>query len=164
MSETVKLKKLFDGLKKSIGQAANPQEMRFLGEQAVQIIVKRTRLGYGVDNGTRFSLKSIPWSDRYKRFRKIYKQLDSTTAPGKSNLTLTGQMLRSVKVLRAEGSTVIIGPQGRRDDGQNNEDIARYNAQRKRKFMELSVNEYGQLVRIYRRRFTGLLKRLAKVQ
>ncbi len=159
------LGKFFKGLKSATQTAVNKKAMDFLAKSAITIIVKRTRLGYGVkkDGGARFALSSIKWTDRYAKLRKSYP-LDSTTRPGKHNLTLTGQMLRSVRVLETTKDGVVIGPQGLRDDGKTNEDIAKWNAKRGRVFMNLSQNERGQLVRLFRREFTALMKRLAKVQ
>jgi hypothetical protein len=165
MSTERDLGKFFKGLKSATKTAVNKKAMDFLGTTAIGLIVKRTRLGFGVkrDGGQRYPLSSVKWSDKYARLRKSYP-LDETTRPGKNNLTLTGQMLRSVRVLSVSDTGVIIGPQGPRDDDKTNEDIAKWNAKRGRVFMNLSQNEYGQLVRAFRRKFTDLVKRLAKVK
>jgi hypothetical protein len=165
MSAKADLGKFFNGLKSATQIAVNKQAMDFLANTAITLIVKRTRLGFGVrtEGGQRYALSSVKWSDRYARLRRTYP-LDGTTAPGKHNLTLTGQMLRSVRILETTKDGVVIGPQGARDDGKTNEDIAKWNAQRGRVFMNLSQNEYGQLVRVFRRKYTALMKRLAKVR
>ena len=165
MSAKVDLGKFFKGLKSATKTSVNKKAMDFLAQSAITLIVKRTRLGYGVkqDGGSRFALSGIKWSDKYRRLRDTYP-LDETTRPGKSNLTLTGQMLRSVQVLKTTKDGVVIGPQGPRDDNKTNENIAKWNAKRGRIFMNLSQNERGQLVRLFRREFTALMKRLAKIQ
>jgi hypothetical protein len=165
MTAETDLKKVFKGLQEKLGKAVSRREMEALGAVAVNLIVKRTRLGYGVKSalGSRFALSSIKWSDRYAKLRKTYP-LDPTTRPKKSNLTLTGQMLRSVRVLTVTDGSVTLGPKGSRvDTDATNEQIAEYNAKRGRIFMNLSQAEYGQMVRYYRRRFTDLLKRLARI-
>lgn len=159
------LKGLFTKVRKAIGPAQNKLVLKILSAEAISIIVKRTRLGYGVrsEGGERFKLSSIPWSDKYKLIRKT-APLDSTTAPKKSNLTFTGQMLRSIKVIKITGNTIVIGPTGTRDDGQTNMEVAASNAKRGATFMMLSKNEHAQLIRLARRSFTDLLKRLAKAR
>lgn len=158
------LKKFFGELNKVLAQAVTPKQMKYLGGEAAKIIVKRTRLGYGVkeNKGERFKLSTIPWSPMYKALRKV-AELDDTTAPKKSNLTFTGQMLRSFKVVKANKSNVTLDVSGTRRDGQTNKEIAASNAKRGRVFNRLSLNEYNQLVRLYRRSFTDLLKRIARV-
>lgn len=159
------LKGLFAKVRRAIGPAQNKLVLKLLSAEAISIIVKRTRLGYGVkkEGGERFKLSSIPWSEKYKLIRKT-APLDETTSPKKSNLTFTGQMLRSVKVIKMTGNTIVIGPTGSRDDGLTNSEVAADNAKRGRTFMALSGNEHKQLTRLARRSFTDLLKRLAKAR
>jgi hypothetical protein len=168
MSATNDLKKYFKKLNKVLASAVTPQQMKYLGSEAVKLVVKRTRLGYGVaeNDGQRFALSSIPWSPVYAKVRKIAGKtgkLDASTRAGKSNLTFTGQMLRSLTVIAFSKGSVEVGVSGTRDDGQTNEDVATSNAERGRVFNRLSLNEHAQLTRIYRRSFTGLLKKLARV-
>lgn len=161
------MKGLFDKLRSSVGSLAVKTNLRLLAKEAIHLVVKRTRLGYGVrtEAGERFKLSSIPWSDKYAKLRKAKTtKLDETTTARKSNLTLTGQMLRSVKVIRQSGDTITIGPSGARKEGTTNEDVARGNANRGRVFMNLSMNEHKQMVRLARRGFSDLMKRLAKVR
>ena len=63
-----------------------------IGEEAVKLIKKRTRLGYGVkDHGDKkFKLDKL--SDSYQKYRKSNKPKGPST-PKKSNLTYTGDML-----------------------------------------------------------------------
>ena len=168
MATSNDLKKFFGKLNKTLAQAVTPKQMKYLGGEAAKLVVKRTRLGYGVkeNKGERFKLSSIKWSPMYQAIRKAAGKkgtLDETTSPKKSNLTFTGQMLRSFGVVKANKSNVTLDVSGTRRDGQTNKEVAAANAKRGRVFNRLSVNEYNQLVRIYRRSFTDLLKRIARV-
>lgn len=163
------LKGLFQRLRKATNEAIKPAQMRLLANEAVKIIVKRTRLGYGVKEqyGERFKLSEIPWSPVYQQIRKLAKKsgtLDQTTAPKKANLTFTGQMLRSIKAVKIDSGAFSIQPTGSRKEGGTNYEIALANAKRGRVFNKLSQNEYNQILRLYRRGFTDLLKRLALIK
>lgn len=158
---TNKVKGLFKRLNDFALEAVNPVQMKLLGNEAVKLIVKRTRLGYGVQEqyGQREKLKGL--SQRYIRRRQLSDDLDETTRPKKSNLTFTGQMLRSLKVTTIGKGTVTIAPTGVRKDRKRNFDVAEWNARRGRTFNRLSMNEANQIVRIYRKRFGDLLGRLS---
>ena len=161
------LKSVFKKIKATLGTQAVKLNLRLLAKEATSLIQKRTRLGYGVaaERGERFKLSSIGWTDKYKRFRKLHKdELDPTTTATKSNLTLTGQMLRSIKVISITGDNITIGPTGIRKEGSSNEAVADGNAKRGRVFMKLSQNEHNQMVRLARRGFSDLMKRLAKIR
>lgn len=153
------LKKFFDKLTKQTKDARSKSVYKFLADELIKIIVKRTRLGYGVDNtlGTRSKLKAL--SPRYIKARKDYLDIDSTTRPSKSNLTLTGQMLRSMAIIKQDSSSVTIGPTGKRTDGNTNQEIAEFNRKRGRIFNNISINEFNQIRRIYRKTFGDLLKK-----
>lgn len=143
----------------SISLAVAPSSLRPLGKFAIDLIVKRTRLGYGVDDnfGIKSRLKSL--SQRYIEFRKQYPRLSGSTRPTKSNLTLTGQMLGSMKVLRVVDNKIVLGPSGNRNDGLSNAEIAGFQEDQGRIFNRLSGLEYKQLIRFYRKNFGDLLKK-----
>jgi len=153
------LKKFFDKLTKQTKDAKSRSVYKFLADELIKIIVKRTRLGYGVDQnlGQRSKLKAL--SPRYVTARKKYLDVDSTSRPGKSNLTLTGQMLRSMKIIKQDARSVTIGPTGLRREGDSNLDIAQYQEDMGRVFNRISVNEFNQIRRIYRKTFGDLLKK-----
>lgn len=157
---------IFKKLKGSLEKAASLPEMKKLGEAAVVIVVKRTRLGFGVASkfGQRQKLK--PLSKLYIKARKTAPKLDSSTRPTKSNLTFTGQMLKSMKVLpTTKDGLIVIGPSGARSkDTLTNDQVAGFVTKAGRPFNNLSLNEFNQLVRIYRKQFTGLLKKLALIK
>jgi hypothetical protein len=144
-------------LSKAVKEDVKRETLPKVGKFAVDIVVRRTRLGYGVVKNFAEKSKLKPLSPRYVMFRKKYDRLDPTTAPKKSNLTLTGQMLRSMDY-EIKGDTLIIKPTGKRDDGKRNEDIAKYNMQKGRIFNRISRLEFNQVVRFYRKSFGDLLK------
>jgi hypothetical protein len=81
-----------------------------IGDAAAEQIQKRTLVGYSVrENGGQQS-KLKPLSEQYKRFRGA-EPLPSSTTPGKSNLTLTGEMLSSI-VVRTVPNGVILSLSG----------------------------------------------------
>lgn len=175
---TVKLKGTFNRIEKVIGETIQPANIRLTARFARDLIVKRTRLGYGVNK--EFAAKSKlnaldynnPENPRYKTFRKTFKFLDrSTTTPNKSNLTLTGQMLASVDIVdeqrRTISTKITLAPKGNRwdisesnaDISESNADIAKYNAEKGRTFMNVSELEYRQILRFYRKSFADLFRK-----
>jgi len=145
-----------------------------LGEFIVETIVQRTRSGKAPerDDGQNSSLK--PLSNSYKQVRagKIYfyeddngnlrvakgrgsrhPDLDQTTTPNKSNLTFTGQLLRSIKY-RLVGDSIIIEPTGSRQrlstqktgSAPSNKKVAEYVAAAGRKFLLLSGPDRRQVL------------------
>lgn len=153
------LRNVMRRIEQSIDEAIQPQHMIPVAEHAVDLIVKRTRLGYGVDRqfGSKQALKRL--SDPYKEFRKRFSGLSDATSPGKSNLTLTGQMLDSVKVIRATKGKIHFGPTGNRSDGLSNMQVAKYQERQGRVFNRISQLEYNQTLRFYRREFGDLLRK-----
>jgi hypothetical protein len=140
-----------------------------LAQEAERIVLKRTRLGYGVSEsmGDKSKLRASGpgggFSPRYLKTRKLAKsrgQLDSTSNTSKLNLTFTGEMLRSTKVITAKDGKIVIAPSGLRRDGKKNADIARYNADAGRIYLNVSRLEFQQLFRFYRKAFTDLGRKL----
>jgi len=153
------MEEIVSSLKAGINEATKPAVVKSLAEISIKIIVKRTRLGYGVDSflGTKKKLNAL--SERYVERRRKSK-LSPLTSPKKSNLTFTGQMLDSVKILETKQKGIIIGPSGQRSNSeQTNAEIMAYNEERGRVFLNLSDLEYAQVFREYRRTFGDLLKK-----
>lgn len=151
-------------IQRLLKEAKSSKVIQPVAEEMIKIIVKRTRLGYGVGKelGSRERLKRL--SPRYVIARSRSRKLSATTSPNKSNLTFTGQMLESVRVIRPKNGKIVIGPQGSRSDGKENQKIAQYNADRGRVFMNLSQLEFNQILRFYRLKFTDLRKRLGLIK
>lgn len=157
-SSSQQIKKVFQNIEKAINDAVKAKELRPLAEYAIDLIVKRTRLGYGVNRqfGSKVKLKKL--SERYIEQRER-SRLSGLTRPGTSNLTFTGQLLDSLRIISQSGSSIKIGPQGRRKDGLGNDEVAAYQEEQGRIFNRVSKLEYQQLLRFYRRTFGDLLKR-----
>lgn len=139
--------------------ARQPAVMKGIGEFAVNLIVKRTRLGYGVDRpmGSKAKLRSL--SPNYIKARKASARLSGTTSARKSNLTFSGEMLESVKVIKISRGVISIAPTGVHKGGEKNAAIALYNARRGRTFLNISELEFRQLLRFYRKTFGDLVKK-----
>lgn len=156
----VSLGKITDRIKKSLGEAVSRKEMLILGDFTVDLIVKRTRLGYGVSRNMGVKKNLKPLSAKYKLYRKRFKNLSSRTTPGRSNLTLTNQMLESMDVTKSKDGSFTLSPTGfRRDTFATNLEIAGYQEEMGRTFNRLSRLEFQQVIRFYRKRFGDLLKK-----
>lgn len=159
------LRNIFKKIEDATKETISAPIMERLGEFSVDLVVKRTRLGYGVpiQFGTKSKLK--PLSRPYKTFRKDYQGLSSTTTPSKSNLTLTGQMLASVRVISSRPGVVRFGPTGGRTDSNlSNLQVAAYQERQGRVFNRVSQLEYQQTLRFYRREFGDLLRKRKVIQ
>lgn len=75
-------------------QMVDPSKFDFLLEEIPKIIRVRTRLGKGLDG------KLKPLSKAYIERRRKIEDLSPSTKANKSNLTLTGEMLDSIKAIR----------------------------------------------------------------
>lgn len=150
------LDKVFDDIEKTFNSTLTKTKMRRLGKEAVKIVRRRTLLGKGVtfvsdDNKKNKKLK--PLSPSYKKFRKRFKKkggLSTKTKVGKSNLTLTGQMLKSLQVsTRKKKSFVLLTSGPRKNSKYTNEDIARFVSEQGRPWLDLSNLEQKKLARFY---------------
>lgn len=130
-----KLKALMDAVKDKLTSKDSMQE---LGDEAAQLIKKRTRLGYGLDKQGGVKQKLKPLSESYKRERKA-TGVASSTSPSKSNLTNTGAMLDNIGATASKGK-VTIG-----FDDKFQEQKAEWVAEGGRPFNNLSEAELKQL-------------------
>ena len=135
--------------------------IKIYGKAAIDIIVKRTRRGFGVrqtgSNQYRFAKLSSSYIEQRKR-----SKLDSTTSPSKSNLTFTGQLLRSLVVTKSgkEGSFTIGPNQRRRKGGLTNESLAGLlETKNDRIFLNLAASELKTLTGLYETGLAAALKR-----
>jgi hypothetical protein len=164
MSKAVNdLTKILGKLSKTVQEAIDRVTMKKVGDFAALLVVKRTRLGYGVKANFGEKKPLAILSDNYIKFRKR-EGVDSTSRPTKSNLTKTGKMLKSVKAKYKSKGVVIITPTGTRTDGETNENIAQYNADNSpsRVFNRVSKLEFQQILRYYRKTFGDLVKKSSK--
>jgi hypothetical protein len=150
-------------LEKTVAESIKKAALVDVGVFARDLIVKRTRLGYGVEKDLGSKKRLAKLSPNYIKRRKMFESLSENTRPSRSNLTLTGQMLDSI-ISTAKTGIIEIKPTGRRDDGKRNADIAQYNedggrGSPKRIFMRISQLEFKQIVRFYRKTFGDLLRK-----
>lgn len=151
--------KLARNLRRGILASLAKKNMRSLGLEAIDIIVARTRKGQGVKRtgGRKRRLKRL--SPRYISYRQT-QRLDKTTSPGKSNLTFSGQLLRSMVVKSNSTRKVTWGPnRRRRKGGLTNERLGEI-VSVERPFNFLSAREVTQLSRSINRL---LARRLSKI-
>lgn len=153
---------------------------RPLAEFARDMLYRRVKSGYGVNTDdqpaastSRQKLK--PLSKSYRDFRsgKAYffrgpegkirrvpgrsTRLDNIGAffsPSRSNLTMTGEMLESLRFTVTSDGFKLIIPNTRRSDGKTNAEVARYVAQNGRPFMAFHS---GELL-ILRRQLTDIIR------
>jgi hypothetical protein len=132
-------KKKLEAIGKQIEKEFTSKEnLKKIGDEAVGLIVKRTKLGYGVNKqlGTKQKLK--PLSAGYKKIRKKLA-LSGTTTVSKSNLTQTGDMLKELRAKVGENSIEIGFEAG------DSLDKAEWNVDNGRIFNNLSQAEFKQL-------------------
>jgi len=148
-----KAKKLF---KKDI---VDKRLLTTLGNEVADRIRTRTRLGYGVPGNNLDRRKLVDMrrhSQPYAEWRANNSgELSSLTAPKKHNLTLTGHMLNSLKVLNINASTASVNL------GFSNsfaEMKARVNDKRGWRFLYLSKPEVKGLYNFYNREVRKLVK------
>lgn len=155
-------KKFTDKLAKKIVEVKSRRIQDELGAFAVELIRKRSRLGYGITAKGGDKVRFPALSENYIAYRKKNKgELDQTTSAKKSNITFTGQLLRSLGYrVRGKDSGILIQVSGRRRDGTTNEDVALdLLNKRNRRFIGLTRSEERQLARFYRQQFRGVIRR-----
>ena len=105
-----------------------------IGTEVKDRVLKRTKAGYGVDANGADKKALKPLSGAYKDARKkgLRRILAGDAKPSKSNLTLTGKMLRSLKVF-VSGTTFTIKPATKAG-----KDKANWQADQGRKFLYAS--------------------------
>ena len=145
------LRKELSKIEKQFIKTVSPTAMKKIGNEAVMMVRTRTRVGFGVSGSRKQKLKKL--SASYVKTRKKLKkagQLDSTTGVRKSNLTNTGQMLRSLKIKKANSKSVKIGASGRRQGSRlGNEKLSRFVTIQGRPFLDLTESEEKKLARFY---------------
>jgi hypothetical protein len=131
-----------------------------LGDKARDIVFKRTKAGFGVNKDTvanpvRVPLKVLT-SKGYIDYRRTIK-LGRFGKPGRSNLTLTGQMLDSIKVIPKRNGFEVVIPKtrrraagNRRRDPNTNNDILQF-TRKARPFFALTTAEQRIITQEIRR-------------
>lgn len=160
-----------------VGDSVSAKAMTTFAKFARDMIVKRTRRGFGVEQTGRKQQRLKKLSKSYIDFRKgkvsfftrngtvipikpkAPPKLDSTTSPGKSNLTFSGQLLRSLVVSSKKGEFTIRANNRRRKNGLTNNELAEIVSNQGRPFMGLTVGELRKLRRLYENGLAGAIKR-----
>lgn len=176
MADTKQVKQIKQLLRKSVNQMRSVRTMNEIGKQTRDIIVKRTRLGFGVPANGASRQRLKPLSDSYIKqragelafftrngvvipFKPIQApRLSRRTTPRKSNLTFTNQMLDSIKQFVTRLGEVDIRPTGTRRDGLTNEEVATF-VSKERPFMHLSNNEIKQVTIVANDLFTEIIRK-----
>ncbi len=170
---------IFNRIKTFLQKDIQKDSLKPIAQFTLNLIVKRTRLGYGVTKlyGSKQKLK--PLSPNYIDYRKKLAgekrreqrqgtislgtktiRLSDFTRATRSNLTLTGQMLESMSILSISRGSIKIGPTGqRKEGGPSNAQVAEFQADQGRVFNKVSELEYKQILRQYRRTFGDLAKK-----
>lgn len=160
--------------KLNVEKLISPDFLRELGDKVTTTIYKRTKSGKGADNGKQTSL--APLSKRYVErrqgivrfstkegrfveFRVKPPKLGKFGAVGRSNLTLTGQLLDSIDYkITKNGVTIFIPASRRKDSELTNAELAKFVSEQGRSFFELSTDEVGSIQRMV----INKLRQLAK--
>ncbi len=172
---TRQIKKAVDA---AVREVQSPRNMKRLGNQSIEIIRRRTLLGFGVpDNGAnKERLKKLApsyisqrrgevafFTDKLGRTRKIPNPtrrptLSAKTSPAKSNLTFKGLLLDSMRAFVKGLGRVEIEPTGTRPDGLTNAKVAEFVSDQ-RPYLNLSNNEIRQVEQSLSKQLTSILRK-----
>lgn len=144
-----KLRAVIDGISEKVNTTK-------IGEVAKELIVNRTSRGFGVNDSGGREGKLKPLKASYKKQRRrLRKQgrLSGETAPDKSNLTQTRQMLNSVNSRGETGKAVVF-----LDNAGANEK-ASLQEQAGRKFMNLSKGELDKIAKLIETQIANDIKK-----
>jgi len=151
------LKKKLEGV---FGSLTTKKSMKRIGNYLVEDMQKRVRLGYGVREqlGKRESFKSMGktgkgHTPRYIAYRKKNKALlDSTTRPGKQNLTFTGQLVRDIRLVKVTKANFTVGHSNKSRKGETltNRELSGFvQIEGSRPYLNVTNLEYKRLLRFY---------------
>ena len=125
-----------------------------VGDEAANLIRKRTRLGYGVAEKGASKHKLTALNEKYARRRKHLINTSLTT-PKRSNLTQTGEMLDSLTAVKKSDDTVEIT-----FSSEEAMDKATWNTDKGRPFNNLSRSEIRQLKQSIQTKLDKILKKI----
>ena len=135
-------------VEKAWKKVASPRKLKKHGETMAKTMKARTRLGKGIGlAGKMGKLKSL--SLLYIEYRKMLAKkgkLHPHTKPNKSNLTLTGQLLNSIRGgSKRFGEIMISILPDRRGGKPDNHDIVKFQEEQGRKFFDVLHTERNLL-------------------
>lgn len=147
------------GIKKINSELA--KELPDIGDDMIDLIRNRTKAGYGVGTNSGSKAKNKSLSEGYKKYRSRYNKLDSSTSAKKSNLTLTGSMLASLKAKISKlKMTVTVKPSSRDIKGISNEAKARWLEDMGRPFLYMSKIEINRMTKSVQKRLDDIIDKL----
>lgn len=156
------LEQFIRNLRRGVGSSFDKKFMKSLGELAIKQIVTRTKKGSGVNRTGGDARRLKPLSESYIQHRVRNRfRLDPSTSPRRSNLTFTGQLLRSMRVKEVSKRKVVWGPnKRRRRGGLTNERLGEIVAEKGRPFNNLSKTDIQILVKRIDKMLNQKLKRI----
>lgn len=159
---SIQFSKIVKSLQKVVTDSIKSAALLPTARFASDLVVKRTRLGYGVPKNMGAKSKFAILSPNYVKQRRLFAGLDPSTRANKSNLTRTGVMLESVRPIVTSGQ-IIIRPTGNHKGGFSNEQLAKWNEdgtkhRPRRVFLNISELEFNQIKRFYRKTFGDLVR------
>lgn len=137
-----------------------------IGKYVADRIVMKARTGKRMVNGREVPIKAL--SPRYIEQRKKMKKSgakvdDVFFSPKRSNLTRTGQYLKSIKVTetdRAKNKIVIApSPKSSRGDGVTNEDLAKYLGEQGRNIFGIDATTRKVITKMVKEEIRKQIKR-----
>jgi hypothetical protein len=141
-----------DQLKGALNELFSPVNLQEIAELIVADIIKRTKLGYSINEelGSQSPMKSL--SPAYVGQRKKSK-LDSSTTAKKSNLTNTGDMLNDLKIRHSKGIiTIYLG-------SKFSNQKATWQAESGRQFMHISKVQFSKITTIVKNKLKEYLNK-----
>lgn len=137
-----------------------------LAKMAADLIFKRTKSGYGVDNDDTdqpHKIRLKPLSNAYVKLRSKRKPTGSFAGAKKSNLTYTGQMLDNLISRGFKGGfEVQVKNSSRPDSSATNQEIAGYQREQGRMFLALTGKEQRILFREYEKMVRELARKILR--
>lgn len=157
------LDQILKDIQKALNETVKLSVMKNLGKLARQIIYKRTKSGYGVSDDhdpEPAKIRLAALSKPYIKYRSKLAKLGTEGKPGKSNLTLTGQMLDSIDVEgRRNGFSLKIKDNVRNGSTLTNRKVSEHVADNGRPFFALTAQEQVTLFREMEKTLRAELKR-----
>ena len=171
--------KLEKQLKKLFKAATSTRNVKKIADKSADIIFKRTKAGFGVTRNKRQKKRLQRLSAQYikqrrglvefttsggkkVKFRVTPKKLGSFAAARKSNLTLSGLMLDSMRTkARRAKFRIDIKPSSRPDSKFNNRQLAEL-VSKDRPFLALTDGEKRIILNAYREIINKLAKKIFK--
>ncbi len=152
------LDKILARLSSSVKDVVKQTALNRVGKFTLELVVKRTRLGYGVRENFGQKEKLAKLSKQYVKARSVFDGLNDLTSPKKSNLTRTGEMLDSMRYKVYRDGTINIGPTGTRNINLASYHAAGNSKLPRRIFNRVSQLEFNQVLRFYRKNIGDLLR------